>query len=143
MLGNDVEIINGFMEMNKPERGIVEVNVNHEGRLFVLPNICKPVRGVAKVDGFGHSNLRVHDAVIGVFSVAGGAFTIVSLRRRMWVVRRNVVGVEPGLKDREICATFITPFVLRHKGGGTAMVAKTGDVLRFLWAVLFNKHLRR
>ena len=53
------------------------------------------------------------------------------------------MGVEPGLKDREICATFITPFVLRHKGGGTAMVAKTGDVLRFLWAVLFNKHLRR
>ena len=61
----------------------------------------------------------------------------------MWVVRINIVSVEPGLKNREICATVITPFVLRHKGSGTALVAKTGDVLRFLWTVLFNKHLRR
>ena len=53
------------------------------------------------------------------------------------------MGVEPGLKDREICATFITPFVLRHKGGGTTFVAKSGEVLRLTWAVLFDKHLRR
>ena len=129
--------------MYEPWRWVGAVDVSHEGGFSILPDVCKPMGSVAEVNGLGQPDLRVHDAVVGISSVAGGALTIVSFRRRMWAVRIYIVGVEPGLKNREICATVITPFVLRHKGGGTAMVAKAGDVLRFLWAVLFNKHLRR
>ena len=72
--------------MDKPRWWIIEVNVNHEAGLFVLPKICKPMWSVAKVDGFRHSDLRVHDEVIGVPGVARGAFAIVSLWGRMRVV---------------------------------------------------------
>ena len=58
------------------------VNVSHEGGLGVLPNINKPMGSIAEVNGLGHPYLRVHNAVVGVSGVAGGALTVVSLKNR-------------------------------------------------------------
>ena len=86
MLGNDIDIFNGFMKVNEPEWRVVVVNVIHEAGLRVHPEISEPVGGVAKVDGFRSSDLGVHDEVIGVLDVTTGAFCIVSLRGRMRIV---------------------------------------------------------
>ena len=83
VLGNDIDIFNGFMKVNEPRWRVVVVNVNHEAGLRVHPEIGEPVGGVAKVDGFRSSDLGVHDEVVSVPGVTTGAFTIVSLRGRM------------------------------------------------------------
>ena len=87
VLRNDIDIFNGFMKVNEPRWRVIVVNVNHEAGLIVHPKIGEPVWGVAKVDGFRHSDLGVHDEVVRVPGVTTGAFAIVSLRGRMWIVR--------------------------------------------------------
>ena len=86
VFGNDIEILNCFVKMNEPRWRVIVVNVIHEAGLRVHPEISEPMRGVAKVDGFGSSDLGVHDEIIGVLGVKTGAFSVVSLRGRMRIV---------------------------------------------------------
>ena len=86
VFGNDIEILNCFVKMNEPKRRVVVVNVIHEARLRVHPEVGEPMRSVAKVDGFGSSDLGVHDEIISVLGVTTGAFSVVSLRGRMRIV---------------------------------------------------------
>ena len=86
MLRNDIDFLNGLMKVDEPRWRVIVVNVNHEAGLIVHPKIGEPGGGVAKVDGFRLSDLGVHDEVVRVPGVTTGAFTIVSLRGRMWIV---------------------------------------------------------
>ena len=86
VFGNDIEIMNCFVKMNEPKRRVVVVNVIHEARLRVHPEVSEPMRGVAKVDGFGSFDLGVHDEIIGVLGVKTGAFSVVSLWRRVRII---------------------------------------------------------
>ena len=86
MFGDNIEIMNCFMEMNKPKRRVVVVNVIHEARLRVNPKVGEPMRSVAKVDGFTRFDLGVHDEIISVLGVTIAAFPVVSLRGRMRIV---------------------------------------------------------
>ena len=95
VLGNDIEIFNCFVKVNEPGWGVVVVNVIHEAGLRVHPEISEPMRGVAKVDGFGSSDLGVHDEIIGVLGVKTGVFFVVSLWGRVSIVGWNVASVEP------------------------------------------------
>lgn len=86
VFGNDIEILTCFVKMNEPKRRVIEVNVIREARLRVHPEVSEPMRGVAKVDGFGRFDLGVHDEIVGVRGAKTGAFSVVNPWRRVRII---------------------------------------------------------
>ena len=57
----------------------------------ILPKIGEPIRCLPEIDRGGGPDLGVHDALQGLFVAVVG---IVSFRRWMRIVRRNVAAVD-------------------------------------------------
>ena len=60
---NEVESVkwSGVMEMEKPTRGFIKVDVWKESRFGILPKISKPIWRGANIDRFHRFDLGVHD----------------------------------------------------------------------------------
>ena len=49
------------MEVNKPTRRSIKIDIWEESRLGILPQISEPIRRGAKINRFHRFDLRVHD----------------------------------------------------------------------------------